>query len=142
MLYRKFFFLSMMLEPAMIAPVMCEPSLPLDNPAGLAVDPEELETIANRLSNDGLTVMGYLFKGDSFCQAERFAAYSQALGPNFMGRVLPDSAGNQDDLPPFAQEVMGHPHCVVTTHLIDEAGQPTLAARDEIIAFLKRRLLT
>ena len=136
------FSLLMMLEPAMIAPVMCEPSLPLDNPAGLAIDPQELRTIANRLSNDGLTVMGYRFEGDSFCQAERFAAYSQALGPNFIGRVLPDSAGNQEDLPPFAKEIVGHPHSVVTTHLIDEAGQPTLAARDEIIAFLKRRLLT
>jgi len=28
----------------------------------------------------------------------------------------------------------------VTTHLIDEAGQPTIAARDEILAFLARRL--
>ena len=135
------FALSMMLEPAVVAPVMCEPSLPLDNPAGLAIAPEELKTIANRLNNEDLTVMGYRFEGDSFCQAERFAAYSQALGPNFIGRVLPDSAGNQKDLPPFAKEVVGHPHSVVTTNLIDEAGQPTLAAKDEIIAFMKRRLL-
>lgn len=135
------FSLSMMLEPAMIAPVMCEPSLPLDNPAGLAIAPDELITIANRLNNEDLTVMGYRFEGDAFCQAERFAAYSKALGPNFIGRVLPDSAGNQKDLPPFAKEVIGHPHSVVTTNLIDEAGQPTHAAKDEIIAFLKRRLL-
>jgi hypothetical protein len=32
------------------------------------------------------------------------------------------------------------PHSVMTTHLIDEAGQPTVAARDEILAFLARRL--
>jgi hypothetical protein len=30
---------------------------------------------------------------------------------------------------------------VVTVHLIDEAGQPTLAARDEILAFFARRLM-
>ena len=135
------FALSMMLEPAMIAPVMCEPSLPLDNPSGLAIAPEELSTIADRLKTDDLTVMGYRFEGDSFCQAERFAAYSQALGKNFIGRVLPDSAGNQKDLPPFAKDVVGHPHSVVTTHLIDEVGQPTLAARDEIIDFFKQRLI-
>jgi hypothetical protein len=29
---------------------------------------------------------------------------------------------------------------VVTQHLIDEAGQPTIAARDEILAFFARRL--
>jgi hypothetical protein len=28
----------------------------------------------------------------------------------------------------------------VTAHLIDEAGQPTIAARDEILAFFKHRL--
>jgi hypothetical protein len=28
----------------------------------------------------------------------------------------------------------------VTAHLIDEAGQPTIAARDEILSFFARRL--
>ena len=27
------------------------------------------------------------------------------------------------------------PHSVVTVHLIDEAGQPTIAARDETLTF-------
>jgi hypothetical protein len=29
---------------------------------------------------------------------------------------------------------------VVTAHLINEAGQPTIAARDEILAFFAKRL--
>jgi hypothetical protein len=29
---------------------------------------------------------------------------------------------------------------VLTAHLVDEAGQPTIAARDEVLAFLARRL--
>ena len=29
---------------------------------------------------------------------------------------------------------------VVTAHLIDEAGQPTIAARDEILSFFAERL--
>jgi hypothetical protein len=36
--------------------------------------------------------------------------------------------------------VVASPHSVVTAHLIDEAGQPTLAARDEILAFFRQRL--
>ena len=32
------------------------------------------------------------------------------------------------------------PHSVVTAHLIDAAGQPTIAARDEILEFFKHRL--
>jgi len=135
------FSLSMMLEPAMMAPVMCEPSLPLDDPSGLAMDPNELKTIAQRLKNENLSVLGYRFEGDSLCQAQRFEAFAAALGDNFIGRVLPDSAANTEDLPPFTKDVVGHPHSVVTTHLIDEAGQPTANARDEIIAFLQSRLL-
>jgi hypothetical protein len=30
---------------------------------------------------------------------------------------------------------------VVTAHLVDEAGHPTIQARDEILAFLTARLL-
>jgi hypothetical protein len=32
-------------------------------------------------------------------------------------------------------------HSVVTVHLIDGAGEPTLAARDRILSFLRVRLL-
>jgi hypothetical protein len=36
--------------------------------------------------------------------------------------------------------VVASPHSVVAAHLIDEAGQPTVTARDEILAFFRRRL--
>jgi hypothetical protein len=71
--------------------------------------------------------------------AQRFAAYTEALGDRFIGRVLPDSAANTD-LPPFFAQLVTTPHSVVTAHLIDEAGQPTIAARDEILQFFKHRL--
>jgi hypothetical protein len=83
--------------------------------------------------------MAYRFDGDRFCKAERFAAFSQALGDRFVARVLPDSAANPDT-PPFFARVVASPHSVVTAHLIDEAGQPTIAARDEILAFFAQRL--
>ena len=54
-------------------------------------------------------------------------------------RVLPDSAANPEP-PPFFEHVVASPHSVVTAHLIDEAGQPTIAARDEILAFFAQRL--
>jgi hypothetical protein len=83
--------------------------------------------------------MAYRFAGDRFCRAQRFAAYSEALGERFVGRVLPDSAANPDTAP-FFEQVVGGPHSVVTAHLIDEAGQPTIAARDEILSFFADRL--
>jgi dienelactone hydrolase len=133
------FALTMMLEPVMLAPVLSQPSLPLDDPAGLEIAPEELAAVRERLERDELTVMAYRFKGDRFCRAQRFAAYSQALGERFIGRVLPDSAANPDT-PPFFEHVVGSPHSVLTAHLIDEAGQPTIAARDEILSFFADRL--
>ncbi len=133
------FALSMMLEPAMLAPVVSQPSLPLNDPAGMAMAPEELATVRERLEREDLTVMAYRFAGDKFCKAQRFAAFSEALGDRFVARVLPDSAANAD-LPPFFATHVTTPHSVVTAHLIDEAGQPTIAARDEILAFFKHRL--
>jgi hypothetical protein len=54
--------------------------------------------------------------------------------------VLPDSATNQESLPSFFEQLVASPYNVVTAHLIDEAGQPTIAARDEILSFFTRRL--
>lgn len=134
------FALTMMLEPSMLAPVLAQPSLPLDDPAGLEIAPEELAAVRQRLEREDLTVMAYRFEGDRFCKAQRFAAYTEALGDRFVARVLPDSAAKRDGLAPFFEQVVAGPHSVVTAHLIDEAGQPTIAARDEILAFFARRL--
>ncbi len=133
------FALSMMLEPAMLAPVLSQPSLPFNDPGGLQIAPDELETIRQRLEKQDLTVLAYRFEGDRFCRAQRFAAYSKALGERFIGRVLPDSAAGTD-VPPFFATHVACPHSVVTAHLIDEAGQPTLQARDEILDFFAERL--
>jgi len=118
---------------------LSQPSLPLDDPAGLEIAPEELAAVRERLQRDDLTVMAYRFKGDRVCQAQRFAAYSRALGDRFVARELPDSAANSDP-PPFFEHVVACPHSVVTAHLIDAAGEPTIAARDEILAFFAERL--
>jgi len=136
------FALSMMLDSAVLAPVVSQPSLPLDVPGGLEISGEELALVADRLEREDLTVLAYRFEGDAFCRAERFAAYAEALGERFVGRVLPDSAANSGPKPPFFERFVATPHSVVTVHLIDEAGQPTIQARDEILAFFCRRLLS
>ena len=134
------FALSMMLEPAVIAPVLCQPSMPLEDAAALESSPAELATVRERLEREDLTVQGWRFAGDRFCTAQRFAAYAAALGDRFEAHVLPDAAANTKGLPPFFEHVIKGAHSVVTVHLVDEAGQPTLAARDAILAFFGRRL--
>jgi dienelactone hydrolase len=133
------FALTMMLEPAVLAPVVSQPSLPLDDPGGIEMAPDELAAVHQRLERDDLTVLAYRFEGDRFCRAQRFEAYAQALGPRFVGRVLPDSTANPE-VPPFFARHVTSPHSVVTVHLVDEEGSPTLAARDEILSFFRQRL--
>jgi dienelactone hydrolase len=127
------FALSMMLEPAMLAPVLSQPSLPFFNAAGMHIAPDELCEVKARLDRENLTVLAYRFEGDPFCRAARFAAYAQALGDRFEGRVLPDSAA--------APGTPMRPHSVVTLHLIDREGEPTRKAVDEILEFFRTRLL-
>lgn len=133
------FALSMMLEPSMLAPVVCHPSLPLDNAGAIGLGAQELSAVRRRLERENLTVLAYRFEGDKWCRAQRFAAFQEALGDAFMPRVLPDSAAEPEPAA-FYKHVVATPHSVVTAHLIDEEGQPTRAARDEILAFFASRL--
>ncbi|RCH69999.1 dienelactone hydrolase [Streptomyces sp. SDr-06] len=135
------FALTMTLEPAVVAPVLGHPSLPLDDPAGLELDDEDARAVRARVTRDGLKVLAYRFEGDRWCTGQRFAAYRDLLGDAFDGRVLPDGAANTSP-PPFFRDVVETPHSVVTAHLVDEEGHPTVRARDEILAFLAERLGT
>jgi dienelactone hydrolase len=134
------FALTMMMEPNVLAPVLCQPSLPLNDPSGLEISPGDLAAVKARLDKENLTVLAYRFEGDKICRAQRFEAYSAALGDRFNPRVLPNSAASTQDSSPFFATHVNYPHSVVTVHLIDEAGQPTIAARDEILGFFARRL--
>ena len=127
------FALSMMVEPVVRAPVLCQPSVPVNDPAGVHASPQDLAIVRARMEREDLTLRGYRFAGDKHCKAARFEALSAALGSRFEGEVLPDSAAKPDTF-------NANPHSVVTTHLIDEQGSLTRQKVDEIIAFFKSRL--
>jgi len=134
------FALSMTLEPAVLAPVINHPSLPFDDPAGLELSDEDAVAIQRRFETDDLRAIGYRFDNDRWCTGQRFAAYQALLGDRFDGRVVSGELANPDP-PPFFRDVVETPHSVVTAHLVDEEGHPTVKARDEILAFLRERLL-
>ncbi|MGH1562184.1 dienelactone hydrolase family protein [Mumia sp. DW29H23] len=134
------FALTMTLEPSVVAPVLSQPSLPLDDPAGLEMTPEDAEAVRERFARDDLRALGLRFAGDRWCTGQRFAAYARLLGERFDGRVLDGDVANPEP-PPFFRDVVGTPHSVVTAHLVDEEGHPTVEARDAIIAYLTERLV-
>jgi dienelactone hydrolase len=127
------FALAMMVEPSVRAPVLSQPSLPANQPAGLHISPADLETVKARVEAEDLTILAYRFAGDRLCPAARFEALEAAFGRRFQGRTLPDESARKGT--PVS------PHSVVTTHLIDAEGEPTRAAVDEILSFFRQRLL-
>jgi dienelactone hydrolase len=131
------FALAMAVDPVVMAPVLAQPGLPANPPGAIDISRSDLAILAGCARQSGLEVRGYRFAGDTLCRAERFQALSDALGDAFVGVTLPDSAGNRAS----PQARAGRPpHSVFTGDLIDEPGQPTRAALDEVIAFFAERL--
>jgi dienelactone hydrolase len=133
------FALAMATEPALLAPVLSQPSMPfgLGKKAKRNIDCSraDLDVVKRRCDDEGLTVLGLRFKGDRFVPPERFQYLRDELGDGFVAVELDDDAAN-----PAA--AMKNPHSVVTEHLIDEPGQPTRAALDQVLDLFRTRLLT
>ncbi len=89
------------------------------------ISDEGASAVRDRIARDGLKVLAYRFDNDRWCTGQRFAAYQALLGDAFDGRVLSGSSANTNS-PPFFREVVRSPHSVVTAHLVDEDGHPTL----------------
>ena len=132
------FALAMAAEPCLLAPVLSQPSLPagLDEEAKHAIDisPEDLDIVKGRCAAEGLTVLGLRFKGDRFVPKERFEFLREQLGDAFVAVELEDEHANPD--------AAMSPHSVLTEHLIDEPGQPTRDALDQVLDLFRTRLLT
>ena len=75
----------------------------------------------------------FQFKGDKLVPAERFDFLREQLGDAFIAVELEDADANPD--------ARLAPHSVVTEHLIDEPGQPTRAALDQVLDLFRTRLL-
>jgi dienelactone hydrolase len=128
------FALAMMTEPAVVAPVLSQPSLPLNRKgAGVGIDATEAEItcVRKRLEEEGLTVMGLRFKGDPFVPEARFDRLREAFGARFEAVELEDAD---------ALAVAGRPpHSVLTINLRDEPGSATKRVEEKVIAFFKER---
>ena len=130
--------LAMATDDRLLAPVLSQPSMPmaLGKKGRRSIDCSraDLDRVKERCDADGLKVLGLRFKGDRFVPGERFQYLRDELGDGFIGVELDDSSANPDAL-------MKNPHSVVTEHLIDEPGQPTRAALDQVLDLFRTRLL-
>jgi dienelactone hydrolase len=130
------FALSMMVDEAVMAPVLSQPSLPFPVTAeqrqGLHLSDGDLDIVRKRASA-GVGVLGLRFSADPTCPGKRFERLRQELGAGFEGIEIDSSPGNPHGIPRTA-------HSVLTKDLVDEAGHPTREARDRVLAFFAERL--
>ena len=131
------FALGMMVDERLIAPVLSQPSLPIGLSGkarrGLQLSDADLARVKARTA-DGVCVLGLRFTGDPFVKAERFERLRQELGDNFIGVEIDSSPGNPWGFPKNA-------HSVLTEHLVDEPGNPTHDALDQVLDFFRERLV-
>lgn len=130
------FALGMMVEDAVVAPVLSQPSVPFPmgakRKADLGISDTELATVKQRVAA-GACVMGLRFTGDPMAPGDRFETLRRELGAGFIGVELDSSPGNPHDHPKAA-------HSVLTEHLIDQPGTPTREALDQVLDFFADRL--
>lgn len=131
------FALTLAMDDILRAPVLSQPSLPFSvgeaRRRGLHLSPDHLQRLKDRTTSDGLRVLGLRFQGDPLCPPERFETLRTELGSAFEGIELPAESGNPAGNKPA--------HSVLTTDLIDKEGEPTRAALDRVLAFLREQLL-
>jgi dienelactone hydrolase len=131
------FALAMATDERLLAPVLSQPSMPLaltrSRKATIDISPEDLAVVKQRCAA-GLEVLGLRFRSDRLVPSERFRFLERELGDAFRAIELDDDAANPD--------ATMSPHSVVTEHLVDEPGQPTRQALDEVLELFRSRLLS
>jgi dienelactone hydrolase len=126
------FALAMMTEPAVIAPVLSQPSLPLrgGKTGSIDVSDSEIACARARFEKEDLSLLGLRFRSDTLVPDARFARYAREFGDRFETVELAD-----DD----ARTGTGMaPHSVLTIHLPDDG--PGKAAEARTIGFFRHRL--
>ena len=130
--------LAMATDDRLLAPVVSQPSNPFpvtpSRRRTIDISRADLNVVKNRCANQGLEVLGLRFKGDRLVPGARFDFLRAELGEAFIAVELEDESANPDAPTP--------PHSVVTEHLIDEPGQPTRVALEQVLDLFRSRLLT
>ncbi len=127
------FALAMMTEPAVVAPVLSQPSLPLKDKGGLDCSASELACAKRRFKDEDLSLLALRFSADKLVPDARIARLKAEFGDKVEVVELDDADA--------APGVPMAPHSVLTLHLhrsVPDSG--SMKARDKVIAFFKDRV--
>lgn len=119
------FAISLMADDAVLAGVAAQPSLPLHRQGALHMSDREVRGVRAALDHKG-SMLAFRFDGDHICGRGRFEALDRAF--------------NDDAERICLHTLPGTGHSVLTLHFVDEAGHPTRAALDTVLAYFDERL--
>jgi dienelactone hydrolase len=131
------FAIALMADDSVLAPIAAEPSLPLltltkSAREAMAVTDNELARAQVRCT-DGVPLMYLRFSSDRISPRERFEVVRNAFASGFRGIVITS--------PDLNHSISARAHSVLTADFVDKPDNPTRAARDQVIDFLKAQLL-
>ena len=126
-----------MADDSVLAPIAAEPALPLfsvtkSGKAAIAVSDVEIARAQAR-SENGIPLMCLRFSSDRLSPPERFEAIRTAFGPGFGGIVITSRVAEH--------QISTRAHSVLTKDFVDEPGNPTRLAREQVVDFLKAQLI-
>jgi dienelactone hydrolase len=131
------FALAAAAEPAVLAPVASQPTLPLALTPGrrrdIGMSDRERDLIAARVEDEGLALMGLRFTEDAFSPTDRFRSLRAAFGDGWLPVPVTNGPGNPHG-------IGRHEHMVLTSADVETPGHPTNVARAQVVAFLRERL--
>jgi dienelactone hydrolase len=130
------FALAAAVEPAVLAPVASQPSVPFPLGSGkrdLGMSDRERDAVVQRVQNEGLCLLGLRFSEDKGSPAERFTALAEAFGDGWRAIPLDSRPGNPAG-------IRKTEHSVLTSADVETPGHPTHEARAEVVEFLRSRL--
>jgi dienelactone hydrolase len=129
------FALAMMTEPAVVAPVLSQPSNPIlggSKKHKTDASPEEIRCARERMEKEDLSMIGLRFFGDKFVPDGRFDLYKREFGNRFEAIEID---------PKYAAPAPGGmAHSVLTINLKDAPGEPTKQAEERVIGFFRERI--
>ena len=133
------FALAMMTEPAVIAPVLSQPSMPLGigarRRAAIDASSEEIACAKQRFENEDLKLIGLRFEGDPFVPPERFDTLNETFGDRFEDITLDPACAARPEGNDMA------PHSVLTLHLDDsDPDGPTKRVERHVLEHFRTTL--
>ncbi len=132
------FALAMMVDAAVVAPVLSQPSLPVvwsrASACALGISDADLTVVKARAKTEDLSVLGLRFTADPLVPGARFRRLREELGDNFIAVEIDSRRGNPQGIKPWA-------HSVLTHDFVDRPGHPTRAALDAVLALFARKLI-